>query len=140
MGGGPEENILILLPIPEPTAQLETLRKGFPNITVTYQRLNFLAADAWKAEREVDPSLYKDCTILFTLAGLPPKGREDAPHLRWIHFFSAGINSSFDHPIWKDDKITLTTSSGVHGPQITEWFIMTLLGRETACLYVGNYW
>lgn len=127
MGGGPAENLLILLPVPEPTAELETLKNRYPNVTIKYQRLNFLGADAWKAEQELDPSIYKNCTILFTLAGLPPKGREDAPNLQWIHFFSAGINSSVTHPIWKDDSIILTTSSGVHGPQIAEWFTMTLL-------------
>lgn len=132
MGGGAEENILILLPIEEPTQQISALKQRFPNVTVTFQRLNFLGADAWKAEKEVDPAIYKDCTILFTMAGLPAHGRETAPKLKYIHFFTAGINSGVDHPIWKDDKIILTTSNGVHGPPISEWFVMTLLVQNKA--------
>lgn len=44
-----------------------------------------------------------------------------------IHFFSAGTNHVSNSPIYKSTDITLTTSSGIHGPQIAEWVVMTAL-------------
>jgi phosphoglycerate dehydrogenase-like enzyme len=32
-----------------------------------------------------------------------------------------------NHPIIKDSDIPLTTSSGIHGPPIAEWILMTTL-------------
>jgi len=48
------------------------------------------------------------------------------PNLHLIHLFSAGANHLVDTPVWKSD-IVLTNSSGVHGPQISEWVIMQIL-------------
>jgi phosphoglycerate dehydrogenase-like enzyme len=31
------------------------------------------------------------------------------------------------HPIYTDSKIPICTASGIHGPQISEWVIMTTL-------------
>ncbi|MCJ1316696.1 hypothetical protein MMC15_002017, partial [Xylographa vitiligo] len=44
-----------------------------------------------------------------------------------IHFFSAGTNHVQTTPIYKDTTIALTTSSGIHGPQISEWVLLTSL-------------
>ena len=44
-----------------------------------------------------------------------------------MHFFSAGINRAVEHPIYTDTQIPLTSANGVHGPQISEWIIMTRL-------------
>ena len=69
---------------------------------------------------------WKEVTILATLSSLPdPKL---VPNLNFIHFFSAGTNHVAETPIYKDTKIPLTTSSGVHGPQIAEWVVLQILG------------
>ena len=44
-----------------------------------------------------------------------------------IHFTSAGTNHIVKSPIYTSTDITLTTSSGIHGPMISEWVIMTSL-------------
>jgi phosphoglycerate dehydrogenase-like enzyme len=54
---------------------------------------------------------------------------EQCPDLKLIHFFSAGTNHIQKHPIYTDTDITLTTSSGIHGPQIAEWVILTTLSH-----------
>ena len=69
---------------------------------------------------------WKDVTILATLSSLPPDPKL-VPHLNFIHFFSAGTNHVAETPIYKDTKIPLTTSSGVHGPQIAEWVVLQIL-------------
>lgn len=141
--------MLIVLPFPEPKAIIDRIRKQHPNIEITFVHLKF-AEVAWKTYKEVPkgailpsyssagyslnysqltpsaPEIYKDKTILVTLSALPPTP-EDCPHLELIHFFSAGTNHIANHPIYTDTKITLTTSSGIHGPQIAEWVVMTAL-------------
>ncbi|EXJ88461.1 hypothetical protein A1O1_05391 [Capronia coronata CBS 617.96] len=47
--------------------------------------------------------------------------------LKLIHLFSAGIDSLANHPILTDSAIPITTSSGIHGPPIAEWVILTTL-------------
>ena len=47
--------------------------------------------------------------------------------MKWVHFFSAGIDYATDKPIFTDTNIPLTTSSGVMASPIAEWCIMTFL-------------
>ena len=47
-----------------------------------------------------------------------------------IAFFSAGTNHVANSPIYTDTSIPLTTSSGIHGPQIAEWVILTALAHS----------
>jgi len=47
-----------------------------------------------------------------------------------IHFFSAGTNHIAHTPIYTSTNIPLTTSSGIHGPQIAEWVILTMLAHS----------
>lgn len=65
-------------------------------------------------------------TLCSTLSALP-KTPSEAPHLELIQLFSAGSNQIQKHPVYTDSDITITTSSGIHGPQIAEWVIMTAL-------------
>lgn len=68
-------------------------------------------------------------TILVTLFTLPQKPSE-APHLQLVQLFSAGSNHIANHPIYKDTDIPIATVSGVHGPQIAEWVILTYLSHS----------
>lgn len=70
--------------------------------------------------------IFHDKTVIVTFSVLPPSP-SDCPHLELIHFFSAGVNHVYKSPIYQHTDITLTTSSGIHGPQIAEWVIMTYL-------------
>jgi len=58
-----------------------------------------------------------------------PRSPELVPNLKFIHFFSAGTNHVVNTPIYKNSNIPLTTSSGVHGPQIAEWVVMQILAN-----------
>ena len=123
MGGGPaKEHVLIALPLPEPTDLLKTLRTQHPHLEITYH----------EASRSSDsppppPTLFAKTTILVTFATLPPNPETDAPNLTWLHLFSAGSNHIQSHPIYTSTDITITTSSGVHGPTIAEWAVLTRL-------------
>lgn len=53
-----------------------------------------------------------------------------AKNFKLIHLFSAGIDKLSDTHVWKDTEIPITNSSGVHGPQISEWVIMQILSHS----------
>jgi phosphoglycerate dehydrogenase-like enzyme len=59
---------------------------------------------------------------------LPPTA-ETVPKLKLLHLFSAGVDHFHDHPIFTtpDERITITTSSGISAPPIAEWVLMTTL-------------
>ncbi|OCK84678.1 hypothetical protein K432DRAFT_378327 [Lepidopterella palustris CBS 459.81] len=134
MGGGPEspklegkkhDLLLCVLPWPEPKESLKKIQRQYPKLEIKYIHVPH-ANRGWKPAEGVPGELYKRANILATLSILPPSASE-APNLSLVHIFSAGINNIVNHPIYTDSKIPLTTSSGIHGPQIAEWVIMTTL-------------
>ena len=64
-----------------------------------------------------------------TLSNLPPSPA-DAPNLELIQLFSAGANHVLDFPFIKETDVTLTTMNGIHGPNITEWVVLTRLAQS----------
>lgn len=127
MGGGPKlEHLLVILPFDPPTAILDRIRRRHPNIRITFHQLQFTDTP-WKGRSQVPPEIFHDATLLVTLSALPPSPPSDCPKLELIHFTSAGTNHIANSPIYTDTTIPLTTSSGIHGPQIAEWVLMTML-------------
>lgn len=125
MGGGPD-HLLILLPQPEPTEFINALRKKFHNITITYREVTFRVPGTNEFTEQLPNEIWKDVTILYTLFTFPEK-LSYAPKLQFIQLASAGSNQMQNHPIYTDTDITISTSSGIHGPQIAEWVVMTAL-------------
>ncbi|KAI4178564.1 MAG: hypothetical protein LQ346_007401 [Caloplaca aetnensis] len=129
MGGGPKpEHLLVILPFDPPTAIFDRIRRRHPHIKITFHQLHFTDTP-WKARSQVPPEIFHDATLLVTLSALPPSPR-DCPKLELIHFTSAGTNHIANSPIYTDTTIPLTTSSGIHGPQIAEWVLMTMLASS----------
>ncbi|MCJ1417051.1 hypothetical protein MMC32_003390 [Xylographa parallela] len=127
MGGGPDqepEHLLCTLPFPEPKAILDRIRKNYPHIQITYRDLSH--QDPFAKDSGIPDDLWREATILVTLSALPPSPSL-CPKLEFIHFFSAGTNHVQTTPIYKETTIALTTSSGIHGPQIAEWVLLTSL-------------
>jgi phosphoglycerate dehydrogenase-like enzyme len=58
-----------------------------------------------------------------------PKTREEAPNVKLVHLSSAGADRAIKNPLFLEGDVKFTTSSGIHGPQIAEWVIMTTLVR-----------
>ncbi|KAL8989881.1 MAG: hypothetical protein Q9169_008257, partial [Polycauliona sp. 2 TL-2023] len=129
MGGGPEsKNLLVILPFESPDLLFDRIRRNHPYIEITYHQLLFTDTP-WKARFELPPEIFQDATFLITLSSLPPS-RKECPKLELIHFTSAGTNHIANSPIYTDTEIPLTTSSGIHGPQIAEWVLMTMLSSS----------
>lgn len=124
-GGAPKETVLCLVPQEEPTAIIAALRKKFPDVDIHYHRVPFTHSPA-AARADVPAHLWRAATVLCTFNSLP-ESTDDAPHLRWLQLLSAGSNHIQDTPVWEDDDVTITTASGIHGPQIAEWALLTAL-------------
>jgi len=137
----PREHIVCILPFPEPTEILKSIQKKHPNVTFNYINLQYSAKILTNVipDGMFLPSLptptntlleeFKDATILCTLNSLPSSPSK-APNLKLIHFFSAGINQVQKSPFYTDTDIPITSSSGVHPPQIAEWVIMQILSSS----------
>lgn len=129
-----KECLLFVFPIDEPKAITDNLRHEFPDIEVVFHKLNDSVKNARKAvggipypsHDSVPAGLWHRATILVTLASLPPT-IEAAPHLKYIHLLSAGIDSLSNHPFITDTDIPITTSSGIAAPAIAEWIVMSTL-------------
>ncbi|KAF3928274.1 hypothetical protein AA313_de0208531 [Arthrobotrys entomopaga] len=112
--------LLIAATWPTPNQWIESIVKTHPGIKVHYYNLNLEAIEVFmKGGSHVPDELFKDVTIYVTMQYLPPP--EIAPKLEICHILSAGINHIEDSEIYKNTDITITTSNGVHGPQIAEW-------------------
>lgn len=143
MGGGPD-HLLFLLPHTKPESAIERIQKKYPKLKITYVQVTSksrseMAADsippgkasfcmfvsmAWSDQYIAE--VWKDVNVLVTLFTLPSK-LSDAPLLEFIQLYSAGSNQIANHPIYTDTDIPIATASGVHGPQIAEWVVMTYL-------------
>jgi phosphoglycerate dehydrogenase-like enzyme len=66
-----------------------------------------------------------DAVITPTLPWLP-EAMARVQDCQWVHFLSAGVEKIWDMPVdWSG--LTLTKSSGIHGPQMSEYAIGALL-------------
>jgi len=77
------------------------------------------------ADKGIRAELYKEATIILTLRVVPLPGQ--APKLKLVHCFSAGIDHMMKFPLYTDSNVSFTTGSGVHAPQIAEHIFMVLL-------------
>ena len=79
---------------------------------------------------EVPPEALARAEVLYSAGDLPAP--EAAPNLKWVHVHSAGVDGVIRHPLFLRAReagrpITLTTSAGVHGINISEYVVMMLL-------------
>lgn len=124
MGGGPAKDLLLCaLPWPEPKSIIAHLKKRFSNIDIAFVQTTS-TRDYAELRQQVPASLWKRTTILCTLFTFP-QHPSDVPDLELVHLTSAGSNQMQGQPLYTDTDVTITTSSGIHGPQIAEWVIMT---------------
>jgi len=125
MGGGPaKEHLLCVLPWPEPKDILSNLRQRFPGLELSYFQVATPRNRNGGESHNVPQHLWRQATVLCTLFSLPGQV-SDVPNLELVHLISAGSNQIHTAPLYTDTDITITTSSGIHGPQIAEWVVMT---------------
>jgi len=136
MGGGNSNADLqglltIIQPVELSAALLDPIRRKFPNLEIE-QHAPPSKPPTDARHPTIAASTFARTTILYTMSALPANPAAEAPHLRWVHFSTAGTDGFAQHPIYTDSDAILTTSSGVHGPQIGEWVMMTALVQSHA--------
>ncbi|KAJ5290919.1 hypothetical protein N7478_000170 [Penicillium angulare] len=112
----PQEHVLIAIQqeMPEPVELW--VRGKFADAEVTIHN---------SSKGKVPSELFRRATILVTFVDVPEI--EDSHNLKLIHTLSAGLDHLVNNPVLKETKIPLTTSSGIHGPPISEWVILNWL-------------
>lgn len=112
----PPIRILILTQSPIPAALIEHVRAVSPRLQVEH-----------RTARSADDvgDLWREVEVLYT-TGLAPTP-EAAPALRWVQGHFAGADSFLhQHPALLK-QATLTTASGVHAPNMSEYILMMML-------------
>ena len=98
--------MLILAPLP--AESLSRLRETAPDLHIVHHST---------PAPDVTDDLWRRTEVLYTANILPRV--EQAPMLRWIQLYSAGVDRILDHPLFTTSVI-ITTASGVHPVPIAE--------------------
>ncbi|MEN8241319.1 MAG: D-2-hydroxyacid dehydrogenase [Chloroflexota bacterium] len=111
-----EINILITLPLDkELVDQISQVSDRF--------NLNLLHA---REASEVPPEVWETVEVLYTMYTLPQA--EQAPQLKWVQSFLAGVDRIRDAEIFNQAGIQLTTMSGANATQVAEHVLTMMLG------------
>ncbi len=68
---------------------------------------------------------WADAEVLYT-GGIFPNPAQ-APRMRWIQLHSAGVDHAVKEPIVQAEDVEVTTASGVHASQMTEYCLAMML-------------
>ncbi|KAH8692121.1 putative dehydrogenase [Talaromyces proteolyticus] len=116
------ENLLILRGNVWPDAWLDGLRGAFPGLKITA-----LEVDGSKPLEETVPKdVLANASIIALLTRHLPLP-DSIPNVKLIHTFSAGADHVSNEPYITQTDLPFTTSSGIHGPPISEWVLLNWL-------------
>jgi phosphoglycerate dehydrogenase-like enzyme len=118
MHGVTDASRVVLITAPITPDWLERLRNLSPDVHIEHWPVGTLGQPPRERWRNVE--------ILYTSFATQLPSPEDAPHLRWIQFYSAGIDSVLDHPLVQT-AVSLTTASGVHAVTMAEFVFAVVL-------------
>jgi len=102
-------HVLVTTPFDE--AQLDRLRRVSSRLTVT--------------RGDPETADYSSTDVLY--AGALPRDPACAPNLKWVQVHMAGVNGLYEHPLYANRAIALTTASGVHAATVAEYAMTALL-------------
>jgi phosphoglycerate dehydrogenase-like enzyme len=108
-------NVLVLINFSD--AILERLKAISPRLRITRRQ----AKDA----DDVPLDLWRTVDILYT--GLIAPEPETVPRLRWIQSHFAGVDWLMAQPLLTSEDITVTTTSGIHAPNMAEYTLAMIL-------------
>jgi phosphoglycerate dehydrogenase-like enzyme len=74
---------------------------------------------------DVPNHVWEDVDILYTVRHFPEP--EQTPHLRWIQLNYAGVDKVINKAIVQNDKVSVTTTSGIHAQPIANYCLMMML-------------
>lgn len=111
------ETIEILITIPLEEEHVEALKAVSERVNITLHPA--------RQGSEIPPELWEKTEVLYTMQALPEP--DQAPFLRWIQFYLAGVDASIDAPVIQQDGLMLTTMSGANATTVAEHAVTMLL-------------
>ncbi|KAL2831726.1 hypothetical protein BDW59DRAFT_139909 [Aspergillus cavernicola] len=121
----PKLQLLLAFDREFPASFHEEIKRRFPDVEVRSLLLQH--------GTPIPSEIARDSTIVVTLGNLP--NPEDAKDIKFIHFFSAGLDKVIHNPIFLDSSVPITTSTGIHGPPIAEWTLLNWLAASRQYQY-----
>jgi phosphoglycerate dehydrogenase-like enzyme len=107
--------VLILTRTPIADHLIEPLRSISPRFSIEQH--------AVPTVESIDQSVWHDVEVLYTGWLMPPP--DWLPNLKWIQGHFAGVDHFMDQPL--PPSVILTTMSGVHAPNMSEYILMMIL-------------
>ncbi len=105
---------IILITAPCEAEWLHRLQRLYPDFQIIH-RTDAIPAHLW---REVE--------ILYTSFATALPSPEQAPRLKWVQLYSAGIDSIVHQPLFRT-AVVFTTASGVHATPMAEYVFTMIL-------------
>ncbi len=113
-----DKAIEVLVALPLTTEWITRIQGVSSRIRVTH-------LPGGNAPGSIPPETWARCEVLFTGRTLPTP--EQAPNLKWIQSYYAGVDSMCDAPIFQKPGIRITTLSGAAASQMAEYVLMMML-------------
>jgi len=111
------EPIEMLITIPIADALVEQIQEISPRLQITIQ--------PGRKNKDISTAIWAKTEILYTLDILPDINQ--APHLRWVQLYFAGIDHIMNAPLLQQPDVIMTTMSGAGTPQVAEFAVTMLL-------------
>jgi phosphoglycerate dehydrogenase-like enzyme len=108
-------NVLVTLPLADDL--LEEISAVSDQIELLYHPTGSAA--------EIPDEVWAEADVLYTMHVLPEE--EQAPRLRWIQSYLAGIDKIVQNPLLSENEIKLTTMSGANASQVAEHVLTMIL-------------
>ena len=111
------EPIHVLITLPFDDDLLDTIRDVSDRINILHHPTS--------NPREIPDDVWSQAEVLYTLHTIPDPAV--APQLRWIQTHSAGVDRVLQQPLCQAEDVMLTTTSGIHATNMTEYVFMMML-------------
>jgi phosphoglycerate dehydrogenase-like enzyme len=116
-------NVLVALNLTD--ALLNRLREMSPRLNVEYYPPTASEKGWGSTAQPIPDKVWANAELLIAGRGLPKP--EQAPNLRWIQLYSAGVNHVLNEPILQSGNVEVTTASGVHATPMSEFCLAMML-------------
>jgi phosphoglycerate dehydrogenase-like enzyme len=107
--------VLITAPLEE--GWLQQQQNRWPDLRFVYRSA--------LTHETVPDELWQEAEVLYMWFATPIPTPEQAPKLRWVQLYSAGVDEVLHRPLFHS-QVTFTTASGVHAIAIPE-YVMTMI-------------
>lgn len=108
-----QDSINVVVAMDFSDAILDSLRAISPRLNIERHHPN------------VPDSAWEDAEVVYTAHRFPDPAQ--APRLRWIQLHTAGIDHAVRQPILRAEDVDVTTASGIHITQMSEYVLAMML-------------